>query len=131
MRKNVIVLLLILVLSGTFVLTAADFSTDHSGPEEERYAYIESIEVKIQKDSSGNAVCKCIVDPVSGYTVQVTMYLTHTTNSWTASGSSVNLARTCAVPGSGSYQTGAMVRVYNSSGVQVNSFTKYSPSLSF
>ena len=92
MRKNVIVLLLILALSGTFVLTAADFSTDHSGPEGERYAYIESIEVKIQKDSSGNAVCKCIVESVSGYTVQVTMYLTHTTNSWTASGSSVNLA---------------------------------------
>ncbi len=123
--------LLIIVIIGAIVLSAAGFASDNQDYPEERYAYIDSIGVMLQKDSAGNAVCKCKVIPQSGYTVQVTMYLTHSSYSWTTSGSSVFMDHTCTVPLSGSYQTGVLVYVYNSAGVQVNAFTKYSSSLTF
>ena len=131
MKKTGTSLLTIIVIIGAMILSAAGFASDNQDHPEDRYAYIDSIEVMLQKNSAGNAVCKCNVIPQSGYTVQVTMYLTHSSYSWTTSGSSVFMDHTCTVPSSGSYQTGVLVYVYNSAGVQVNAFTKYSPSLNF
>ena len=131
MRKAGMALFMTMLIISAMVLSAAGFASDNQDDLEVRYAYIESVEVVLQKDSVGNAVCKCTVIPQSGYTVQVTMRLTHSTYSWTASGSMVHMNQTCTVPSSGSYQTGVLVYVYNSAGVQVNAFTKYSPSLYF
>ncbi len=131
MRKTGLALFMTMVIISAMVLSAAGVASDNQDDPEERYAYINAIEVVLQKNSAGNAVCKCKVIPQSGYTVQVTMRLTPSTYSWTASGSMIFMDQTCPVPSSGSYQTGVLVFVYNSAGVQVNAFTKYSPSLYF
>ena len=128
---RIIIVVAVMFFFATFapVLVAAE-SDDQYEPAE-RYACINSIDVKLERNSSGDAKCICKVIPQAGYTVQVTMGLTHTMYSWTASGSIVNMAQTCTVPSSGSYQTSVLVYVYNSAGVQVNAFSKYSPSLLF
>lgn len=137
-RTLVLVALSTTLLGATLPAQAIDAPPSEVSSVQPRKTGVRQLDCVLDISSIGNAQCVCRVSMADGYDSDFTLTLQRSTNgrtwskviNWTGSGSGT-LAETRFVTSGFDYRCELTVKVYNSSGKQVATYTEYSDTITY